>query len=574
MIDATKVLVSPSIPKTEELVIDNFAGGGGASLGMAMALGREPDYAINHDEDALLMHVANHPGTAHLNEDVWNIDPVELTQGRPVGLAWFSPDCRHFSVARGSKPVSKRVRGLAWVTIKWAKKVKPRIIILENVKEFVTWGPLIKKRDQDDNVMYDVKGNPIEIPCPNRKGTTFKRWVSTLRNLGYDIEWKEIKACDFGAPTIRKRFFLIARCDGEPIVWPEPTHGPDLLPYRTAAQCIDWDIPCPSIFMDKEEAAAYTKATGKRVKRPLAENTMRRIAHGLMRYVIKSNKPFIVPVAHSEKGRNSDKLLGDRTKDTEEPLGTVTKTNDKALVVPYITPIQNYGSRNDGHKADEPLRTITAHPKGGGFAVTSAYMVQTGYGERKGQAPRSLDIQAPIGTIMAGGGKHAEVRAFLVKHFGGQIGTEVAKPFPTITQRGTQNQIVTSHLMKMRGTCKDGQPIDKPAPTVSAQGTHVAEVRAFLMKFYGSENGGHDVGKPIGTVTTKERFGLVTIAGEEYQIVDVGMRMLTPRELARCQGFPESYILTGNKTNQVAKIGNSVCPPVVRALVESNVELR
>jgi DNA (cytosine-5)-methyltransferase 1 len=533
----------PATAEDLDLIVDSFAGGGGASLGIKWATGREPDYAINHDLAAIEMHRANHPGTVHFNESVWKIDPREVIGNGRVQLAWFSPDCTHFSVARGAKPVSPRVRGLAWVVIKWAKlprAQRPRVIILENVKEFVTWGPLIKKRDGNGKVMLDSKGRELEIPCPRRKGVTFKRWVTTLRSLGYEVEWREIDAADYGAPTHRRRFFLIARCDGKPIVWPQPTHydpkrkrnlfDAGMKPYRTAAECIDWSLPCPSIFLTPEEARAQARHFGmSSIKRPLAEATMRRIANGLKRYVFDAAEPFIVP-------------------------------------------IQNYGREHDGYPVSAPLKTITAHPKGGGFAVVQAGLIPSGYGEREGQAPRTHDPAAPLPTCV-GTNKHAQVVAFLAKHFGGMVGTELPKPLPTTTQRGTQNQIVTANLLKLRGTCADGQRVDEPAPTISAQGTHVAEVRAFLVKYFGNEKHGIPVDAPASTVTAKERLGLVTIHGEDWQIVDIGMRMLTPRELARCQGFPDDYILTGTKTSQVARIGNSVCPQVVEALVRANVEV-
>lgn len=558
-----------------ELLIDSFAGGGGASTGIEAATGRPVDYAINHNEAAIIMHRANHPRTVHLQESVWKADPREIVGKGRVGLAWFSPDCTHFSVARGAKPVSPRVRGLAWIMVKWAKlprHQRPRVMICENVKEFVTWGPLVCKRDAKGNVMHDAKGRALEIPCPRRKGVTFKRWVTTLRNLGYTVEWRELDAADYGAPTHRRRFFLIARCDGKPITWPAPTHGdprklcgstfpPKLKPYRTAAECIDWSLPCPSIFLTREEARVVGKQLGMAsLKRPLAENTMRRIANGLLRYVLRAKQPYIVGLG-GRQGQSPERTV-------ERPFQTITGKADSAIVVPLITPVQNASRIGDGHDGGKPLNTITAHPKGGGFAVTAASLVPVGYGEREGQAPRTHDVNEPLPTIV-GTNKHAQVVAFLAKHFGGMVGTELPRPLPTTTQTGTQNQIVAAHLLKLRGTCKDGLQVDQPAPTISAGGTHLAEVRAFLIKYFGNEKHGLPVNAPASTVTAKERLGLVTVHGEDYQIVDIGMRMLTPRELARCQGFPESYILTGTKTSQVARIGNSVCPPVVEAIVRA-----
>jgi DNA (cytosine-5)-methyltransferase 1 len=558
-----------------ELLIDSFAGGGGASLGIKQATGREVDYAINHDEAAIIMHRENHPGTVHLCESVFKAKPAAIVGKGRVGLAWFSPDCTHFSVARGSKPVSPRVRGLAWVVIKWAKLPKhqrPRVIFLENVKEFRTWGPLIKKRDDAGKVMRDAKGRELEIPCPRRKSQTFKRWLTTLTNLGYVVEWRELDAADYGAPTHRRRFFLIARCDGKPIAWPEPTHGdpkkldksmfgPKLQPYRTAAQCIDWSLPCPSIFLTKEEARVVGKRLGMAsLKRPLAENTMRRIANGLLRYVIRAKEPFIVTCNHAG---------GDRARSVNDPMNTVCASRDAhGLIVPHLVHIQNYGSEHHGNDVKEPLKTVTAHPDGGGMAVAAASLVPIGYGEREGQEPRTHDVNEPLPTVV-GSNKHAQVVAFLAKHFGGQVGADLRQPQPTTTERGTQNQVVAANLVKLRGTC-NGADVTDPAPTITGGGTHLAEVRAFLLKYHGNEREGLPVNQPASTVTRKERLGLVTVHGEDYQIVDIGMRMLTPRELARCQGFPDDYILTGTKTNQVARIGNSVCPPVVEALVRAN----
>lgn len=496
-----------------ELVIDNFAGGGGASTGIEAAIGRPVDIAINHDPSAVAMHEVNHPQTRHFCESVWDIDPRKVCEGRPVGLAWFSPDCKHFSKAKGCKPVEKKIRGLAWVVLRWAATVRPRIIMLENVEEFVTWGPLTT----------DVNGNCY--PCKKNKGRTFNSFVNALRRQGYDVEWQEMRACNYGAPTIRKRLFLVARCDGQQIVWPEPTHAESnsaavkkgrLRPWRTAAECIDWSVPAPSIFERKK---------------PLAEATLRRIAKGIMRYVVNNPDPFIVTY-YGSKGPDF------RGQPTSEPLKTQTTENRHALVVPSIVPIANYNGSDNVHPAHEPLRTVTAWPRGGHFALCSA---------------------------------------FLARHFGESIGSNAAGPVGTITAGGMgKTSIVASHLVKLRGTCRDGQPVTKPAPTVTASGTHVGEVRTFLLKYYGSDQD-PNIKEPLHTITTRDRFGLVTVYGEEYQIVDIGMRMLTPRELFRAQGFPENYIIDRDshgksitKTDQVARCGNSVCPPMPEVLVRAN----
>lgn len=530
----------------DELIVDNFAGGGGASTGIEQAIGRSPDIAINHDPEAIAMHAINHPSTVHYTEDVWKIDPVEVCKGRPVGLAWFSPDCKHHSKAKGGKPRDDRVRGLAWVAIHWAKAVRPRVICLENVEEFAHWGPLL-----DDG-----------RPCPMRKGLTFRRWLGCLRNLGYDVDWREMRACDFGAPTTRKRLFLVARCDGQPIVWPDPSHGRGRSPYRTAAECIDWSIPCPSIF--------------ERSK-PLAENTQRRIATGIMRYVLNNPRPFIVPVTHQ----------GDaRVHSIDEPFRTVTgaQRGELALITPFVAGIDNKSSKKGDWAGDDPLRTITAENR---FAIVAPTLISTRNGERDGQEPRARPVEQPFLTVTAQGSQGALVAAFLAKHNGiGDkmvVGQSLGEPTHTITATD-QKAIVTSQIVKLKGTSDahinaSAKPSNAaPLDTIAAEGTHFAEVRAFLIKFY--RDGGQWAGcdEPMHTISTKDRMGLVTVTieGEEYAIVDIGMRMLTPRELYRAQGFPEHYIIDATfdgtpltKTAQVRMCGNSVAPPNARALVEA-----
>jgi DNA (cytosine-5)-methyltransferase 1 len=668
------------------IIVDNFAGGGGASTGIEAALGRAVDIAINHDEHAIRMHEVNHPGTLHVRNNIWRIDPRDVVQGRPVQLAWFSPDCKHFSKAKGGKPREKSIRDLAWVVVLWAEKVRPDVILLENVEEFRTWGPL------------DDEGKPIR----ERAGETFDRWCRALRREGYALQFRELRACDYGAPTIRKRFFMIARRDGKAIVWPAPTHGkpdsPDVLsgrlkPWRTAAEIIDWSIPCPSIF-DR--------------KKPLAEKTLRRIAHGIMKFVVNNPRPFIVGTAFKN-------TRAARAFDMEEPLRTATAQPEYGLVVPHVTKFRNGAV---GHGVDEPLATVTANSfvkRPGGSAplgiveatlinssgrpestgqepgttdtterlrvtptpegradtseqafgpagcdgpeetlaapftsyaqqgganrspedplhtvtasqkdhncVVAAHLIHRGNGEREGQAPRAMDVERPLGTAVAGGVKHGAVAAFLSPYYGEKpdghvraangvdepLRTQTAdnrfgvaavhlaqfsetregrklnpghaadQPVSTIVQKGPLQAVVSSNLVKLRGTCAHGQPVDEPLHTVSAGGTHMAEVRAFLLKYYGTDQD-PQLGEPLHTVTTKDRYGLVTvtIAGEEYVIVDIGMRMLTPRELFNAQGFPPTYIIDRDssgapitKTAQVAKCGNSVCPPIAEALVRA-----
>jgi DNA (cytosine-5)-methyltransferase 1 len=491
-----------------EIGVDLFAGGGGWSEGFQWATGVPPAVAVNHDENAIAMHTANHPETEHHHEDVFEVDPLEATRGRTVGWLHLSPDCTHFSRAKGGKPRSQKIRALAWVAIAWAEAVRPRIISLENVAEFITWGPL------------DEHGQPIR----ERAGETFREFVGKLEDLGYAVEWRTLNAADYGAPTSRKRLFLIARRDGRSISWPRPTHGPrGKQPYRTAAECIDWTIPVPSIFQRR---------------RPLAEATLRRIAEGIRRYVLEAEQPFLVNLTH-----------GGRLESLDEPFRTLTAAHrgEKALVAPTL--------------------------------------IQAGYGERKGQRPRTLDLQAPLGTVVGGGRKHALVAAML-KHYGGVVGQEVEKPLGTITAKD-HHAVVACHIESMYSNSK-GRPVDAPMPTLTAQSNHHGLVAATLAKYYGSDEHGQPLTVPLHTIPTKDRFALVaaflqrfipgiegdvvtlSVDGETFAIADIGMRMLVPRELARGQGFPDTYVLTGTTTQQVARIGNSVCPHLAKAIVEAN----
>lgn len=492
-------------------VIDLFAGGGGFSQGAKDALGTSPYLAVNHCDHAIQMHALNHPETIHLREDVWDVDPLKAIPARrrqKIRMLWASPDCTHFSRARGGKPRKQGIRLLPMVVVKWARLLLPDVIGLENVREILSWGPL------------DDAGKPIK----ERRGETWESFVGQLELLGYRVEWRILNCADYGAPTSRKRLFLLARRDGQPIVWPAPSHGPGApKPYRTAAECIDWSLPCPSIFLTKAEAKKW------RVKRPLAENTQRRIAAGVKRYVLDAAEPFIVRIGHT----SSD---GGKVKPVSVPLTTITSKNEHLLVVPSL--------------------------------------VQSGYGERKGQAPRTLDIQQPLGTIVAGGGKHALVAAFLAKHNGGATGQPASEPLHTITGRDTK-AVVAAHLTKFYGsaTTAPGGEVERPLPTITGQGGHLGLVAAFLTKYYSAgELQGQLLTEPLHTIPTRDRFGLVTVQlnGQSWAIADIGMRMLSPRELARCQGFPDDYQLIGTKTQQVARIGNSVPPQVVAALVSAN----
>lgn len=562
----------------DELIVDSFAGGGGASLGIAWALGRAPDIAINHDPSAIEMHAANHPSTEHVLEDVWRADLRKLVGGRKVGLLWLSPDCKHFSRAKGAKPVEKKIRSLAWIACKWASEIGPRVIALENVREFADWGPIVPRlvcrscdwkgtagqailmRKNYKCPCCDSKRLTITeelVPCPARKGATFKRFVVRLRNLGYHVEWRNMDAADYGAPTHRKRLFLIARNDGEPITWPEPTHcNPSKLddaplfgqlqPYRTAAECIDWSIECPSIFTRKK---------------PLADKTMRRIALGVKRYVIDTSEPFIVQTSHTgTTGR------GTYVWSTDEPTRTISRSSEFAVVSPIVSRYNGSKTDNDDrcHQPDQPFTTLDTQPR---FALVSPTLVRS-FGKSD-----AVDVGEPMPTTTAGGGgKTSLVSAFIAKHFGGMVGVQVDTPLPTTTMRGTQNQLVAANLIRMANSNgRQSIGCDEPVPTICANGHKAALVYSFLVKYFGTAIGAslHD---PSPTATGKDRFGLVTVEvnGEPYVIVDIGMRMLTPRELARAQGFPDTYLLTGTKTSQVARIGNSVCPHVAAAIVRAN----
>lgn len=464
-----------------ELIVDNFAGGGGASTGIEMATGISVDIAINHDPEAIKMHKANHPSTKHYCESVWDVDPIEACKGKPVALAWFSPDCKHFSKAKGGKPKDKNIRGLAWVALRWAGKVRPRVIMLENVEEFKTWGPL----------------NRSHRPIKSKQGQTYRKFISQLEDLGYEVQTKELVAADYGAPTMRKRFFLIARCDGESIIWAKPTHAPAdseevkkglLKPYLGAHTQLDFSLPCPSIFDTSEE---IKEKYGIRAVRPLAEKTMNRIARGIEKFVINNAEPFIVQCKFDNEPQ-----------DVKKPLGTVTTVGSHLLVSPTL--IQ--------------------------------YHSETTKKEVRGQT-----LEEPIMTV-DGSNRYGLVASFLSKFYKTGVGQDCREPLHTVT----------------------------------TSAGHFGEVRAFLIKYYGNQTV-HSVEEPLDTITTKDRFGLVTIQGQDYQIVDIGLRMLEPKELYGCQGFPEDYIIDRDyegkeypRTEQVRRCGNAVCPPIPAALVRAN----
>lgn len=539
-----------------QLIVDNFAGGGGASTGIELATGYSVDIAINHDPEAIKMHKVNHPNTKHYCENVWAVDPVKACKGHPVALAWFSPDCKHFSKAKGGKPKDKNIRGLAWVACRWAGLVRPKVIMLENVEEFKTWGPLGRRH------------HPIKA----KQGKTFEKFVKQLTDLGYEVQFRELTAADYGAPTMRKRFFMIARCDGKPIVWPKPTHAPAdsekvkaglLEPYVGAYTQIDFSRPCPSIFDTTEE---IKKKYGIRAVRPLATKTMNRIAKGLKKFVIDNAEPFIVQVNHS--GSRSDYCNS-----MNEPLRVITSKHGFGIVDAKIAPYMGTNTTNhpDGSCKD-PLHTITT---GNQQCLISPTLIQyhseTAQGEARGQS-----IEDPLLTV-DGSNRYGLVTSFLHKYYDGGYtgaGESMKNPLPTVTA-WDHNSIVTANLIQMNNHC-DGRDIRQPLPTITAVDGHFGEVRAFLIKYYG-QGTGQDLKEPLDTVPTHDRFGLVTIHGVDYQIVDIGLRMLEPRELYGCQGFPDDYIIdhdyTGKaypRSEQVRRCGNAVCPPIPAALVRAN----
>nr|DAL24850.1 MAG TPA_asm: DNA cytosine methyltransferase [Caudoviricetes sp.] len=539
---------------TGEIIVDNFAGGGGASTGIEIATGRLVALAVNHDPAAILMHRTNHPYTEHFQASVWDIDPKTVCRGRPVGLAWFSPDCKHFSKAKGAALVDRKIRGLAWITLRWAATVRPRVIILENVEEFQTWGPV-------------RKGKPVK----KLAGTTFRKFIDQLTELGYTVEYRELIAADYGAPTSRKRFYLVARCDGKPIVWPEPTHsktGADGLPkWRSAAEIIDWSLPCPSVFATKAE---IMERYGLKAVRPLAKNTMRRVIRGVDKFTIRSGQPFIVPTGYGER-----KGQAPRVHDLDAPLPTVVSTGKENLCRPLLAPalIQYHTEQTEHVRASglgTPINTVDASNR---YGLTCANLVEYYTGGRP------LDVAEPMHTVTSHD-REAVVAAHIAKYYGGVVGEKADEPLPTVTAID-HNAVCAAHVVKFKGDEVGTQPTES-LPTQTSSGVfavcreHLAkmrsgddlgywpEIRALLNEFCGYE-------------LAEDEVLLLEIGGALYYIADIGLRMLSPRELYNAMGFPPDYIIDrdyeGNeykKSAQVARCGNAVCPPVASALVRAN----
>lgn len=575
-----------------EIIVDNFAGGGGASTGIEIATGMAVALAVNHDPAAILMHKTNHPYTEHFQASVWDIDPKAVCRGRPVGLAWFSPDCKHFSKAKGAALVDRKIRGLAWITLRWAAEVRPRVIILENVEEFQTWGSV-------------RKGKPVK----KLAGTTFRKFISQLEALGYTVEFRELIAADYGAPTSRKRFYLIARCDGKPIVWPKPTHsktGADGLPkWRSAAEIIDWSLPCPSVFASKAE---IMERYGLKAVRPLAKNTMRRIIRGVDKFTIRSGKPFIV----QQKFQNA-------AQDIEKPLTTVTAVGAHELCKPLLAPVTVTNTSNSvGATVGEPVHTVTT--AGNQMLVTPSLVSigQTGGGDRirdlrepvpttvskqeaclvapsliqyhteQAESVRASGLGAPINTVDASN-RYGLTCANLVEYYTGGRPLDVNDPMHTVTSHDRE-AVVAAHVVKFKGD-NVGTPPSEPLQTVTASagkeracsGGTFAVCRAHLAKIRSGDDLGHWpeiralLNEFCGYTLAEDEVLLLEIGGALYYIADIGLRMLSPRELYNAMGFPPDYIIDrdylGNeyrKSAQVARCGNAVCPPVASALVRAN----
>lgn len=621
-----------------EIVVDLFAGGGGASEALKQALGQDPALAYNHDALAIGMHAANHPLTSHHREDIWHADPRVDVAGRPIGWFHASPDCTHFSQAKGGQPRSRKTRALSWVVLKWigmllradlvnGTNTAPRIFSMENVWQILTWGPLIAKRCKSTGRVLKMDGTvaargervPVEhqqlVPDKRRTGRTWRQFVAALRALGYAVEWRKLVASDYGAGTSRERLFLLGRRDGEPIVWPAASHGtePGQKPRVSAADCLDFSVPCPSIF-------------GR--KRPLADATMRRIAKGTMRHVLQAANPFVVPVPANcaDNSAAATAFIAEhanasnqRTMAGNEPLRTVcagVKGGHFSVVTPILADVGGRAGQSEPRSGADPLYTMTAKAD---TALVAPVLVQTGYGEREGQAPRALDLQQPLGTVVAGGVKHAIAAPHLVKFRGDSIGTPATEPVPTITSgagaarpAGAAHALGVSTAFMVQAAHGEGRPggaqrwgagsksADLPLGTVTASGNGghaVAQaelaklstehqegalrVAAFLIKYYGTGANVPSLTDPADTITTKDRLALVTVVikGTPYVIVDIGLRMLKPHELYRAQGFPVGYIIdrTANGTPltpsaAVRMVGNSVSPPPLRALAEANLD--
>lgn len=584
------------ISMTDEIIVDLFAGGGGASTGIEIATQRVVNIAVNHNKSAILLHQTNHPWTEHYQEDVWKVDPKTVCKGRPVGLLWASPDCRHFSKAKGAALVDRKIRGLAWVILRWAGEVRPRVILMENVEEFVTWSPVRKGK-----------------PRKKLSGKTFQQFLKQFRDLGYDVEYRDLIAADYGAPTSRKRFVLIARCDGKPIAWPERTHAPadspevksgKCKPWRSAAEIIDWSLPMYSIFDSKEE---IKRKYGVNAVRPLADNTMRRIIFGTDKYTIKSEKPFfLIPTGYGERDGQAP-----RTHDPDKPLSTVVSTVKQNLAAPIVAPFIHQGKfQNAPQSAEKPLTTITSvgshelaaanlvcyHADENGkarvngldgllptidssnrFGLTAAYLTEY-YGNGN-----ALPLNEPMRTVTSHD-REGVLACHLDKYFGGGYsgcGNDLNDPLTTITHE-PRHSMVAAHIAEFKGKDK-GQGVWNPLRTITASAGEFGAVKTLIEQYDGTRDLGYWpeirklLNKYCGYKLAENEVLLLIVGGVPYYIRDILLRMLAPRELYNAMGFPVDYIIdrdyTGNeykKVSQVARCGNAVCPPMAEAVVRAN----
>ena len=593
---------------------DLFAGGGGASCAIEQATGLYVDFAVNHDEQAISMHTVNHPQTRHYQTDVYEVDPYEACGGRAIGLLHLSPDCTHHSQAAGGQPRDNATRSLSWVGKRWAAQVRPDIITLENVKQITRWGRLIAKRDKITGRVIKLDGTVAEpgervpvqnqylVPDPKQAGKRWRKFVRELEKLGYVVEWRALVAADYGAPTTRERLFMVARCDGRKIVWPEPTHFKNPLPgqkkWRSAAECIDFGNTGQSIFERKK---------------PLAENTLRRIAKGVKKFVLDSDDSFIVKFRANAIGHSICEPLPTITSggNAKRPAGAAHALGlATPVLAPSIIPIAHYNGSHPVHAIDKPLPTITAQPKGGSFALLDSILApitfQAAHGEGSGATARrgigSRPINTPLPTVTAtGSGGQAVVNTVLVPYlmqanggFNTVPGRGMAEPVSTVTNSGSQQQWVAACLMRQFGTSSAGD-IKAPVGTVMTGGSgktgliecsldktdveqRALRVAEFLISYYGNGDA-RAINAPLDTITTKDRLALVTVyvKGEPHYIVDIRLRMLTPAELYKAQGFPDDYVYDRDangrpltKTAQVRMCGNSVSPPPMIALIRAN----
>lgn len=580
---STLLAATPAIGPNGPYIIDSFAGGGGASTGIEQALGRSPDYAINHNALALRLHEENHPNTIHLSENVYKVDPLDHLRGKHIGLAWFSPDCKHFSKAKGGKPVERNIRDLCWIIPGWIERIqksggKVDVVMMENVEEFKDYGPLI----------MTPRGL---MPDPEKKGQSYRKWCKAIRKLGGKMESRELRGCDYGAPTIRKRLFIIIRFDGQPIVWPVPTHGrPDdpeviagrKLPWPIVGDCIDYSIPCPSIF---DTTAEIKEKHGVQAKRPLADNSLARVARGFDRFVLRAGRPYLVQVGYGERAGQAPRCMS-----ADQPLGTVVAGSGKhALVAPVLTYAQQGGANRS---VRTPAHTITASDKDQN-AVICAFMAQHNNDSRRiGGVNPGRPASAPLSAVTQTGSHQQLVAAYVARDFGTSTGHSMKQPCGTVMPEGQGKSRLILPFLQSYYETGEGSRGDEPMRTATCKARHAhLEAEIGIPPFTEAQAARArqvaDFMRSHGLWDDRE-FVTLDIDGLRFVVVDIGMRMLTPRELYTAQGFPADYKIDGyydrsqighnggpawvpfTKEVQISCVGNSVCPPVAKALAAAN----